>query len=376
MRCLPFLMSAAVVIAAAGCSRGNDTDGADIFSDTIYAPERAQGFCILGAPGRNSVVIESLNPWQGADSTRTRLLIARDGEEVPRGFGGKVLVCDRVPRVIAMSSTHVAMMDALGRTDALAGVSGKAFISTRLPGGVADVGYDGSINYEALVGAAPDLVLLYGIGAPSAMEGKLDELGIPYMYVGDYLEESPTGKAEWLVALGEVAGMREDAERQFRSIAGRYDSLRSMVDSVGARPTVMLNTPYADAWFMPSASNYMVRLISDAGGAYVMPELKGNSSTPIDMEQAYVLTHDADFWLNPGQATDMAGLLDQCPRFADTKPVREGQVYNNNLRLTPGGGNDFYESAIVHPDLVLADLISILHPEVLQAPLSYYRQLK
>ena len=49
-----------------------------------------------------------------------------------------------------------------------------------------------------------DSVLLYGVNGASAMESKLEELDIPFMYVGDYLEESPLGKAEWMVVLSDV----------------------------------------------------------------------------------------------------------------------------------------------------------------------------
>lgn len=377
MHRLPLILTIAATLAATvACKRTHGSDATAQFCDTVYAPERASGFLILGASGRGSVIVESRNPWQGADSVCTRLLVLRGGETAPSGFDGQVLDAGKADRIVAMSSTHVALIDVLGRTDALTGVSGRGFINTPLPAAAVDVGFDNSIDYEALAGASPDLVLLYGVGAPSSMEGKLKELGIPYMYVGDYLEESPTGKAEWLVALGEILGAREDAETQFREITARYDSLCRLTASVEHKPKVMLNTPYADAWFMPPAGNYMVRLITDAGGAYVLPELGGNSSTAIDKEQAYMLASEADFWLNTGQSTDVAELLDQCPHFADTPPVREGHVYNNNLRLTPGGGNDFYESAVAHPDLVLSDLIGILHPELHNAPFVYYRHIE
>ena len=41
------------------------------------------------------------------------------------------------------------------------------------------------------------------------------------------------------------------------------------------------------------------------------------------------------------------------------------------------GGNDYYESGIVRPDLVLEDFIRILHPEVLpDNDLFYYKNLE
>ncbi len=70
------------------------------------------------------------------------------------------------------------------------------------------------MNYELLLGLKPDVVLLYGIGdAQTAVTDKLKELSIPYMYVGEYLEESPLGKAEWLVALSELTDSRGKRHR-------------------------------------------------------------------------------------------------------------------------------------------------------------------
>jgi iron complex transport system substrate-binding protein len=40
--------------------------------------------------------------------------------------------------------------------------------------------------------------------------------------------------------------------------------------------------------------------------------------------------------------------------------VERGEVYNNNRRRSEGGGSDFWESAIVQPDVVLQDLVTIL----------------
>lgn len=50
------------------------------------------------------------------------------------------------------------------------------------------------------------------------MTDKLKELNVPYMYVGEYLEESPLGKAEWLVAISELTDSRETGTKVFREI--------------------------------------------------------------------------------------------------------------------------------------------------------------
>ena len=194
-----------LALAFAGC-RGKSSQLAD-FNKQLYAPEYASGFKIERADGRQSVLVSVMNPWQGADSVTTRLFISRNGEPVPEGFDGQVLEGD-AQRIVAMSSTHIAMLDAIGETARVVGVSGLDYISNpdiqARRDSIGDVGYEGNINYELLLSLDPDLVLLFGVNGASAMESKLKELGIPFMYVGDYLEESPLGKAEWLVALSET----------------------------------------------------------------------------------------------------------------------------------------------------------------------------
>ena len=222
-----------------------------------------------------------------------------------------------------------------------------------------------------------DLVLLYGVNGASGMEPKLRELGIPFMYVGDYLEESPLGKAEWMVALSEVVGCRSEGEKVFAEIPVRYNALKQRVaENALDAPSVMLNMPYGDSWFMPSAGSYAVRLIEDAGGDYIYKKNTGNASTPVDMEEAYLLASAADLWLNVGMASTLGEVKAACPKFADTRCFRNGYVYNNNARTNAAGGNDYFESGVVHPELVLRDLIKIFHPELVEEDFVYYKRLK
>ena len=365
-------------LAFAGCH--DKSSKLDDFNQSLYTPAYASGFDIKGADGKESVLITVTNPWQGADSVTTWLFIARNGEEIPEGFAGQVLEGD-AKRIVAMSSTHIAMLDAIGEVGRVAGVSGIDYISNldiqARRDSIGDVGYEGNINYELLLSLDPDLVLLYGVNGASAMESKLEELSIPFMYVGDYLEESPLGKAEWMVALSEVAGKREDGEKIFAAIPVRYNALKKKVaDSALGAPSVMLNVPYGDSWFMPSTQSYVARLIADAGGHYVYQKNTGSASAPIDMEEAYLLASDADMWLNVGMANSLDELKTSCPKFTDTRCFKNGNVYNNNARTNAGGGNDYYESAVVNPDIVLRDLVKIVHPELVQEECVYYKRLK
>ena len=361
------------------CSCGS-SGNIDDYNLEVYIPTYATGFRIVGAEGMQSTIIRVTNPWQSANDVETMLFIARGGEKAPDGFRGQVLQGD-AKRVVCMSSSHIAMLDAIGAVESVVGVSGKNFITN--PYVVAnqhtipDVGYDGNMNFELLVAQQPDIVLLYGVTGACTMESKLDELGIPYIYVGEYVEEDPLGKAEWLIALAEIVGLRQQGLTYFSKLPQRYEHLKSLAASAQTpTPKVMINTPYADSWFMPSTTSYIARLIADAGGDYIYQQNTSNHSLPIDLEQAALLTTQADIWLHVENINSLDDLRRQLPKFAKMPCVQRGEVYNCDKRRVAGGGNDYWESGVVHPDVILRDLIKIFHSELVSEEFVYYRKIE
>lgn len=327
---------------------------------TVYAPRYAQGFSVV-TDGRDTI-LRVTNPFQG------------------QGESAEELVLDRpIWRVVCMSSSHVAMLDRLNATDRVVGVSGLRFVSTPNidHSMVCDVGYDSNLNYELIAALRPDVVLLYGItGENSTVSAKLDELGLRYIYLGEHVEVTPLAKSEWLVAFGYMCGLSQRAVAEFDSIAVRYESLCERVAECNTRPSVMLNAPYRDVWYVPSDDSYMVSLVADAGGRYVCAGDSSHMSRPIDLETAYAAVSQADVWLNTNQITSLDELRRSNPRFADTPAVRCGRVFNNVARQNEAGGSDFWESGVVNADVVLRDMVEILHPEVLNHNLYYYIQLR
>ncbi|MDR2891201.1 MAG: ABC transporter substrate-binding protein [Alistipes sp.] len=379
--------------------------------EPVYTPRHARGFAVFEA-GERSAAIRVTDPWQGAEGFEQWVFVPGEGEAAPVGFEGVVLA-GAPRRVICMSSSYTAFMGELGAADRIVGVSGAQFITDSLlatrhrVGDVADVGYDNNLDFERIAALRPDLMLVYGVRDGGATE-KLRHMGIPCVLVGEYLEESPLGKAEWMVALGEMFGVRQAAEARFARIERDYDQLASVAAGGGAargdgsaeggsaegvgvgvgdgsavggsagRPKVMFNAPYRDVWYAPGDLNYMVRLVEDAGGEYVCGGVESRDSRPIDIEEAYVAMRTADVWLHTNHYSTLGALLGDNPRFADTPPVVSGRVYNNNARTTPGGGSDFWESGVVRPDRVLRDLMLILHPELFgvgEVPY-YYKRLQ
>ena len=347
----------------------------DSFSHDLYTPTHASGY-IIASDDEGNTLIRVTRPWQGEATIEQRLAIFGSKEHA-EGYEGQHII-GHAGRIVCMSSSHIAMLDAIGKNSSIVGVSGKQYIfnpEVSNNPAVIDIGYDSNIDYEALLALRPDIVLMYGITAEnSAVTAKFRELNIPYLYLGDYTEQSPLGKAEWLVVIGEIVGCRELSAEIFAGIEERYNAIKASVTST-KRPKVMFNMPYQDVWYMPSDDSYMVQLLEDAGGEYIYKgKNPAGGSKAISLEEALLLVNSADIWLNPSQVTSLDELCASAPHFAECGVVKRGEVYNNNRIRTANGGSDFWESATVRPDVVLNDMATIMRGA--EDKLHYHHKLK
>ena len=340
-------------------------------TEPIYNPRYAEGFSIERDKASGELLLCVKNPWQGAENIC---------------YYYPIDTLSPAKRIVAMSSSHTAMLDAVGCAERIVGISGCRFIYNSdlrnkiAEGKISEVGYDSNFDFEKIRSLRADAVLLYGVsGEAKIITNKLDELGIPYIYIGDYLENAPLGKAEWVVALAYICGVEEQGKEFFKGVEERYNALRNQKHCSAYKPQVMLNLPYRDSWFMPPKGSYMVQLIDDAGGCCLLPESKGeysNISKPISLEEALVLAMKADFWINLGQIASKEELCAVAPRFAEVDAVKFGRIYNNTKRTNESRGSDFWESGSIRPDLILADLVKILHYEAPTDSLYYYTKLQ
>ncbi len=289
----------------------------------------------------------------------------------------------RIPikRAVCMSSTHIGFISELGADSVILGVSGTQYVNSSnirnriLKEEVKEVGYEQSLNYELLSHLKPDAVFIYGVSSESLSSiAKLRELGIPVVMVPDFLESSPLGRTEWIKFFGAFLGKSVLAVSIFKNIAEQYQKLAELAKNEPNKPKVFLNIPFRDIWYFPGSDNYFVKFIDDAGGQYVFPELKGSKSHPVSTELAYKTGISCDVWLNPGAARTLKDITDADSRFSDFRALKTQRVFNNNKRMSDGGGNDFWESGVVHPELILRDLIQIFHPQLLPNDTLFYYQ--
>lgn len=278
------------------------------------------------------------------------------------GHRDTVSVDHPMDRIVCMSSSHVACLSAIGADSLVAAVSGLGYISD--PDihamDVPDVGYENSLDYETILKISPDLLVAYTVAAGEPQHiTKLRKLGVPVLILHDHLEEHPLARAEYVRLFGALTGRLDQADSLFAEVCSNY---RSLVASDVKEPLkVLMNIPYGDVWYVPGEESYMSCLVRDAGGE-ILGSVPGRSqSGTISIEEAFLLSMEAQIWLNPGPCHTRNELRGMHKLFSEFGPiVSDRPIYNNIKRMTPGGGNDFWESGSVRPDLILKDLRMII----------------
>ena len=338
--------------------------------------KHAAGFRLDTATGMIRATV--VNPWQGEEKREITYRISKAGRIPP----GKEPATVQAPvrRVVCTSTTHVAFLTALGKRNSIVGISGKEYVCDTLlrekieRGEIKDIGYDRTTDYETILQLHPDVVFLYGIGpAVTGTVARLSTLGIPAVIVGDYLEATPLGRAEWIRFFGAFFGMTEYPSRWTDSVSAAYDRVKAGITPL-ATPQVMTGLPWHEIWYVSGGKSLTATFIRDAGGKYVWDDLPTADALPMDIEKVFRKARDTDIWINCGNATSLKQIIKTDKRLALFQPLKNDRVYNNDARRNGHGGNDYWESGVVHPDIILQDLQKIFRGE--EKGLVYYRKLK
>jgi iron complex transport system substrate-binding protein len=342
--------------------------------------KQARGFSIEDNDSYKSVTIH--NPWQNAKNIRyTYYLSASDS--LCKLKGDATFIQVPVSRVICLSTTHIGFLEYIEELGSIVGLSGTRYVSNPYlldkisQGKILDVGYDEGINYEIIMELQPDLVIAYGIsGNETGFTEKLKELGVKVIFIAEYLEENVLAKMEWVKVFAALYQKEKEISVRFDAVVERYESLVEKVSGLQKQPAVLLGLPWKGTWYISGGESHAAQLISDASGDYLWKELKFSDSKPMNMEAIFGRAYEADYWLNTGTANSISEILDIDQRFASLSCIRNSRVYNCNKLANAGGGNEYFEKGVVEPDVILADLIAILHPEVLPShKLKYYKKL-
>lgn len=332
----------------------------------------AQGFSI--EQRENCTVVTVADPWkQGKIMQRYYLATDTTGLKAPDG----VLLQVPVRRLAATSCTHAGFLDALEATGVLCGICSPSLVYTPIPSeeeGCADLGDAMQVNGERVLLTLPDAIMISTYAQGDGARQYLEKSGMPVIYNNEWMEHSPLGRAEWIRFVGAFLNKQHEADSLFRQIAAQYEAVKQLVqDSVSQRKTLLAGNNFRGTWYMPSGKVYTGQLYQDAGADYYFAADSTNGSIPLSVETVLLHFQDADVWVN-STSRSLDELREADKRHTWFKAYQTGEVYNFLRRSRPTGANDFWESAVVHPERLLQDLVKILYPNLLPDYEFYYAE--
>ena len=322
----------------------------------------------------NYTTLSILSPWEADKVLYTYYLVKNDTIQTPKD-GVKIKV--PVDKIAVNSCSHVAYIDALGLTAKIVAstdpgyVYNENFRNLLSEGKIENLGGSYDMNFEKILKVSPEVLMVTGFKGVDNMALRAQEAGIPVVYNYEWVEKTVLGRAEWIKFFGELFDLREKADSIFNEIKTEYLRCAELAGSATNKPKVLSGAPYKGTWYIPGGQTFMAEFYNNSGMDYFYKDNKDNFSLALSLETVMGNFLSSDIWVGVDAKTYEA-LASQDERLMLFKPAKTKKVYHYLNRTTTTGGNDFWESAMLRPDILLKDFIRIAHPELLPDWELYY----
>lgn len=343
----------------------------------IQKPEYATGFLIENF--EKYKVFYVLQPYTDKKDT-LRYILGKDKSQVPSTLQKYPFIQLPIQRIVTTSTTHLALLEALESLDVLVGANSLDYVYSEkikqknIQNKVVKLA-DQTVEIEKILALKPNLVMVSGMES-SRMPNyqKIIDAGIPVLVNSEWLEQHPLGKAEWIKLMGILLEKDAQANQFFKEVSAKYLAIKEKASKIQNKKSIAAGVPYKDTWYVPAGESFGAVFLRDAGAKYIFSDSKGTGSLQMTKEAVFNKFADADVWLNAEPPMQIGNVF-----FCDYQKfnaVKKQQIYDRQNRLSTNGGNDYWESGVVHPEWVLSDLVKILYPEILpQEPFYYYRKI-
>lgn len=315
-------------------------------------------------------VMKVTKPWPNATKTYT-YVCSKSNRNIPDSLSKYTFIQVPVKNMVVTSTTHISSVVALNHSDKLVGFPNLDYISSDIvrkkidQGAIQELSDKESLNFEKTVDLQPQLIVGLSMDSETSKFNQFEKAGIPVMYNADWVETSPLGKAEWVKFFGVLFNEQQKANEYFNNIATEYNNAKKLVKNTRKKPTVLSGAIFQDVWYVPQGNSWMAQFINDAGGNYLWSDTKGTGSLSLSFEAVLDKAMNADFWIGPGEFTTFDQMMATNKHYGKFAAYQNKKIFSYSIKKGPTGGIIFYEDAPNRPDLVLKDLILILHPELL-----------
>ncbi|MBD98740.1 MAG: hypothetical protein CMO34_02770 [Verrucomicrobia bacterium] len=315
-------------------------------------------------------ILEIREPFIGSGIVERFVLYPR-GTEQPKEQNVTHYIETPVERIGLTSTTHIAYLSVLNKRSEI-----KAMVNTDLiydqrlremteKKEVKSLGNQ-SINQEILIQSELDVLFDYTVDLSAYKKiEQLRSLGQAIIPIAEYMEHDPIAKMNWVKAFAAFFSPTDEirAKVYVDSVESNYQKYVVLANERPNKPTVMLGYPWQGNWFVSGGKSFQAKYFEDANVEYVWRHTDQTASVALSTETVLKDALDADYWLNPGVMQTKSQLIDNDPRFKNFNAFKQNSVYTNYKRSNSNGANDYWESAVVRPDRVLLDLVTIFSTE-------------
>ena len=335
----------------------------------------AKGFDIQHFKNYTKLTLKA--PYQNSTETFEYILVANKSKSDLKTI--------QIPinSIVVTSTTHIPFLELLNVEDKLVGFPNTDYVSSEKTrnlitnGFIKDLGHEESINTELLLDLKPDLVVGFSLNSNNKMFSTIEKLGIPVLLNGDWLEETPLGRAEWIKFFGVLFDKENKADSIFNKIEKSYLDAENIASKATEKPTVISGGLFKDVWNLPAGESFEGAFLRDANTNYLWAASKGKGSLSLNIENVFEKGKDAELWVSPSYYKTFEQLNDANDMYPKFKAFQNKNIYTYVNRQGEKGGIIYFELAPARPDLVLKDIIKMAHPELLKDyEFTFYEKLK
>lgn len=380
-RLIPAVFAALLMITPSCRQRTGGKESApagDVAVSECTEVRYANGFTVKNSP--DGILLDIQDPQREQGQSFHYLLVPRGTKASAPSQEERQVLEIPVQSVVCMTSLQLSNFIKIGELDRVSGItSTRHLFNPEMNARIADgrsrkIGIEGNFDPEVIIALEPDLILIspFKRGGYESLRG-VDVPLVPHL---GYQETTPLGQAEWIKLVGLLTGEEKKANAIFDGIEARYNELKALASGVKERPVVLSGELHGGNWYVGGGRSFLAQIFRDAGGEYFLPDDESSGGKNLDFETVYSRSDEVKYWriVNSFNGTfSYDALKAEDARYADLFAFRNKGVIYCNMREKP-----FYESMPVQPEVVLADLIHIFHPELLPADYQpvFYELLK
>ena len=218
---------------------------------------------------------------------------------------------------------------------------------------------------ELLIDLQPELVIGFSINNANPTYKSIEQAGIPVIYNGDWTEETPLGRAEWIHFFAPFFHREAKAAQLFNEIERNYVEAKNLAKNTHTKPSVLAGSMYKDIWYLPAGNSYQAQYLKDANANYIWANTEGTGSLSLQIESVLDKGSEADLWIGPGSFKSYTEMKTANPLYAAFSAFKNKKIFSAANTLGETGGTLYYELAATRPDIVLKDMIKAIHPDIL-----------